>query len=76
MNSTDTDIVFQKDQTLGNLTEAEVTYIKFNKDIMDYKPLDVTKLLHSKGKTCSSVPVYVNSNTQKEITTDDIRNIP
>ena len=74
MNSTDTDIVFQKDQTLGNLTEAEVTDIKFNKDIMDYKPLDVTKLLHSKGKTCSSVPVYVNSNTQKEITTDDIRN--
>ena len=74
MNSTDVDVVFHNKQGIGTLSEAEISDAKFNKEVLNYKRLDLTKLIHSTGKTCSSVPVCVNFDVGKVITTEDVRN--
>jgi hypothetical protein len=71
MNSTDADVVFPKDQIIGTVVEAEIVDSNFNKDVLTYKPLDIHKLIHSSGKTCSSKPISVIGSTP-EITTNDI----
>jgi hypothetical protein len=72
MNSTDGDVCLKENQVLGTLSEAEIVDRNFNQDISNYKRLDVSKLVHSSGKTCSSVPVWLNNNSEKLITSDDI----
>ena len=72
MNSTDVDVSFKKNQVIGTLSEAEIVDRNFNHDISNYKRLDISKLVHSFGKTCSSIPIRLNNNSVKQITTDDL----
>jgi hypothetical protein len=72
INSSDADVEFKKDHIIGTLSEAEIVVQNFDKAISNYKRLDVSKLVHSSGKTCSSIPVWLNNISEKLITSDDI----
>ena len=73
MNATNADVFFVKDKIMGTLSAAEIVDSNFNRDVLNYKPLDIHKLIHSSGKTCSSTPMTAPGVHQpKEITTTDI----
>jgi hypothetical protein len=54
------------------LSEAAIVGRNFYQDISNYKRFDVSKLVHSSRKSCSSIPVWLNNCSKKQITPDDI----
>jgi hypothetical protein len=45
INASDADVVFKKDQLIGNFSEVEIVNEKFNEDVLNFVPLDTKRLL-------------------------------
>ena len=57
VNASDEAISLKQDQIVGNLCNIETANENFDKKVQDCVQLDVRKLVHNTGKTCSSVPI-------------------
>jgi hypothetical protein len=57
---------------IGNFSSIETVNENFDKKVQDYVQLDVQKLVHNTGKTCSSLPVANKSPKPPQLSTHDI----
>jgi hypothetical protein len=72
LNASDQDITFKQDQLIGILSHCEMANNQFDRDVKEYIPLDVTRLIHSSGKTCSSTPIANKKAKPPQLSTYDI----
>ena len=72
VNASDEAISLKQDQIVGNLCNIETANENFDKKVQDYVQLDVRKLVHNTGKTCSSVPIANKTPKPPELSTNDI----
>jgi hypothetical protein len=72
VNASDEAVSLKKDQMIGNFSSIETVNENFDKKVQDYVQLDVQKLVHNTGKTCSSLPVANKSPKPPQLSTHDI----
>ena len=72
VNASDEAISLKQDQIVGNLCNIETANENFDKKVQDYVQLDVRKLVHNTGETCSSVPIANKTPKPPELSTNDI----
>ena len=73
VNATDDVVIIKQNQLIGTLCNIEIEDKKFDEQVKNYVPLDVPRLLHFTGKTCSSVPVSYKKAKPPELTEVDIK---
>jgi hypothetical protein len=72
LNASDQDITLKQDQLIGILSDCEMANNQFDRDVKEYIPLDVTRLIHISGKTCSSTPIANKKAKPPQLSTYDI----
>jgi hypothetical protein len=69
LNASDQDITLKQDQLIGILSDCEMANNQFDRDVKEYIPLDVTRLIHSSGKTYSSTLIANKKAKPPELST-------
>ena len=72
LNASDQDLILTKNQVIGNLSIVETVDEKFDREVKEYTPLDIHKLLYNPGKTFSSTPTANKQAKPPELSTSDI----